>query len=111
MPLPTAHLLATVVAPRTASLGGLGRLRVDNGGARGRLSARQATQALAKGGVYPPPCTVDAPRPEVVVGGLPGQEEVVRKQPPGAPSPQHVEDGVQQLACFVGSGTPAGLGF
>src|SRR3954454_22514231 len=60
--------------------------------------------------MYPFPGAVDAPRPEVVVGGLPRQEEVVRKQPPGAPSPKHIEDGVQQLAGLVSSRASAGLG-
>jgi hypothetical protein len=34
----------------------------------------------------------------------------VGKQPPGAPSPEHIEDGVQKLAPLVSSGTPTGLG-
>src|SRR5215207_7620432 len=59
-----------------------------------------------------PRCLHDAPSSEVVVvGGLPRQEEVVRKQPPGAPSPEHIEDGVQELARLMSSGASARLGF
>src|SRR5215207_2151333 len=60
-----------------------------------------------------PRCLLNAPSSEVVVvGGLPRQEEVVRKQPPGAPSPEHIEeDGVQELARLMSSGASARLGF
>src|SRR5215216_6633174 len=59
-----------------------------------------------------PRCLVHAPSSEVVVGGLPRQEEVVRKQPPGAPSPEHIEEaGVQELARLMSSGASARLGF
>src|SRR5215212_439803 len=110
MPLSTAHFLATVVTARTTSLGSPDRLGVDDGGAGSRLSARQATQPFAQDGVYLLPGAVHAPSPEVVVGGLPGQGEVVGEQAPSTSTPEHVEDGVQYLARLVSSGTSARFG-
>src|SRR5215216_8083087 len=60
--------------------------------------------------MYPLPGAVHAPSPEVVVGGLPGQGEVVREQAPSTSAPEHVEDGVQYLARLVSSGTSARFG-
>ena len=57
------------------------------------------------------PATVEAPSPEVVVSGLP-RWKVVGKKPPGASSPEDIEDGVEQLARrMVGAWTPARLSF
>src|SRR5215208_2433378 len=44
-----------------------------------------------------------------MVDGLPGWE-VVRQQSPGTPTTQDVEDGVEDLAQRVHSGTPWGFG-
>src|SRR5215203_3096709 len=110
MPLSTAHFLATVVTARTTSLGSRDRLGIDDGGAGSRIWARQATQPFAQDGMYLLPGAVHAPSPEVVVGGLPRQGEVVREQAPSTPAPEHVEDGVQYLARFVSSGTSARFG-
>jgi len=55
------------------------------------------------------PGAVHAPGSEVVVGSLPGQE-IVRRQPPSASSPECIEDGVQGLSGWVRSGASAGLG-
>src|SRR5437764_8906757 len=43
------------------------------------------------------PSAVQSPESKIMVGGLP-RWELVRQQPPRAATPQHVEDGVQDLA-------------
>src|SRR5215210_7362327 len=60
--------------------------------------------------MYLLPGAVHAPSPEVVVGGLPRQGEVVREQAPSTSASEHVEDGVQYLARLVSSGTSARFG-
>src|SRR5215216_2699303 len=60
--------------------------------------------------MYPLPGAVHAPSPEVMVGCLPGQGEVVREQAPSTSTPEHVEDGVQYFSRLVSSGTSARFG-
>lgn len=105
VPLAALDLLARVVAARAAALGGLDALAVDHR----RRRAGLATGALA---VEHDEVMVDrlehaaiAQPDEPAVDRAPGRE-TVGQQAPGAARPQHVEDGVGDLAQRPGTPPP-----
>src|SRR6516225_3619503 len=82
----------------------------DVAGARVGVPAGGAPGAHPQGGEDLLPGAVGSPGAEVVVGGLPGDAEVVGEGPPGAALAGMVEQGVEHLAHGVLAGTAAGLG-
>jgi hypothetical protein len=52
---------------------------------------------------------IEAPQPEVMIGGLPGRE-LVRQQAPGTAAPNDIEDRVQDLAYRMEVGPSHGPG-
>ena len=88
VPLAALHLLAGVVAPRSAALGRLDALAIDHCRSRAGLApaplAVEHDQVMVHG----------LPYPAVAQPGEPGihrppRREAVRQQPPGAARPQH----------------------
>jgi len=67
------------------------------------------TKLLAQCRVQLLPSTVQTPQPEIVIGSLP-RRELVWEQPPGAATPYHVEDGIQDLAARMQSRSAKTLG-
>src|SRR4051794_2083405 len=104
MALPTAHLLAPVVASLfTTHSSCLDRLGVNDACARMEVPAQEADpHALAQRCVQPLPCPVYSPPPEPAVDGLP-QWEVTGQQPPGTAALEHVEDCIEDSASGVNS--------
>src|SRR5215210_8702615 len=110
MPLSAFDLLAPVVAALFSShAGSLDRLAVHYGRAGLRVSLEAHPQTLAQGGVKPLPGTIQAPKAEVVVDGLP-RREVVWQESPLTAAADHIEDGIKDLAWRIDSRTPIGFG-
>src|SRR5262249_48903660 len=97
VPLAAVDLLVRVLAMRSALLGGLDALAVDDPHAGALLAAGPVTDAVAKGVVDPRPGAVVAPLVKVVVAGAPGGE-VMGHHPPGATAAEDVEDTVEDIA-------------
>ena len=90
----------TVVATNTADTSGPNGLAVDDASARLGVAPDTGAELLAERRVQVLPRAIQTPQPEVMVGGLPSWK-FVRQQPPGAATPQDVENGVQDLAYRV----------
>jgi|SRR5438874_8162618 len=93
-----------VVATNAADAGRPDGLAVDNACTRLRIAADGRAELLAQHGVEVLPGAIQTPQAEIVIGSLPGCE-LVRQQPPGAATPNDVEDGVQNLAQRVEAGS------
>src|SRR5262249_42111773 len=89
--------LGTIVATHAADAGRPDGLAVDDARARVGGAPDADTELLAQDGVQVLPRAIQTPQPEVVIGGLPGRE-FMRQQPPGAATPNDIEDGIQDLA-------------
>ena len=91
------HLLARVVAARTARLGGAHALAVHHRRARAGAAARPLAVGRDQGEVQRLPRAGVAQPREPAVGGAP-RRQVGGQRPPRARAPQHVEDRVHDLA-------------
>lgn len=100
--LATIDPFGTVVAADSANAGRANRLAIDDGSTRLRVAADTDAELLTQDTVEVLPGAVQAPKTEVVIGGLPSWE-LVRKQPPGTAAPHNVEDGIQDLTDRVQS--------
>src|SRR3972149_4238292 len=92
-----ADLLAGIMAARSAGLGRLHALAVDDRGGGAGVAADtlaighdQRVVDLLEHAFVPP-------RGKPAIGCLPGRE-VARQQPPGDTAAQHIEDGIDDLA-------------
>ena len=63
-----------------------------------------------KGAVDPLSTAIEAPGSEVMVDGLPRREFIGFQTPSAAAAHRRVEDGVREVAAFVGRWTSVGLG-
>ena len=97
MPLAAIDALGAVVAADTADARGADRLAVDDARTGLRLAPDHGSELATQDRVQKCPGAIEPPQPEVVIGGLPGWE-LVREQPPGAATPNDIEDRVQDLA-------------
>src|SRR3712207_3780294 len=79
--LAAGNLFAAVVAPRPAHLSGLGRLAIDDGGARLALTADALAIAFAQDGVDVLPGAIPAPAGIVIEHGI-GRWILVREKAP-----------------------------
>src|SRR5262249_20607243 len=98
-----------LVAVRSALLGRLDRLTVDNGRAGGRLAPKQAAHALAQHGVDPLPRAGQAPQAKIVVDGGP-RPVLARQIAPGAAAAQKVEEAIENPAEVNTAGAASRLG-
>ena len=89
--------LGPIVATDAADPSRAYGLAVDNAGARVGVASDAGAELLAKGGVHVFPRAIQAPQPEIVIRSLPGRK-LVRQQPPGTATPNHLEDCVEDLA-------------
>ena len=109
LPLAPLHLLARVIAARATALGRFDRLAVEHGSAgRGFTSDpfavghdEEMVHALKQAGV--------APLRKPAIHGGPGRQ-IVGKQSPSHPAPQHVEDRIHDLAQRPFSWPPTRVG-
>src|SRR5215213_8070158 len=98
MSLPALYVLVGVVAVRPgAFLGGLRALGVHDGYGGVGVLTDPLPLRRTKDREGPVPKAAQAEPAEVVVDGRP-RREVARQQPPGAATPQDVEDGVEDVA-------------
>ena len=88
---------------------GLHRLTVDDGRAGTGLATLGLPQLGVQDAMYPLPGAITTPGPEVVEDNAP-RWQVVGQHPPGAPSAQHVADGVDDLPTRVGDRSAARFG-
>src|SRR5215213_6822435 len=83
--------LGPIVATDAANPSRADGLAVDNTGARMGVASDAGAELLAQGRVHVFPRAIQAPQSEVVIGRLPGRK-LVWQQPPGAATPNNVED-------------------
>src|SRR5437763_17013641 len=100
MASPPIDLLPGIVAALASRLTGAHRLAVQNRRTWVRLSTCGCTHTFSEGVMNSLPNALTAPEPEVMVHRAPGRQ-VMRQQVPGAPTPSHVEDTVQDFAATV----------
>jgi hypothetical protein len=101
VPLPAAHLLATIEAPLlTADAGCLHRLAVHDARARLGVPAEFLPQLPPHRPVHLLPGSIYPPRPEVVKHRLP-RRELAREHAPRATALQDIQDCVKDLARAV----------
>ena len=95
--------------PEAPFFRGLHRLTVDDGRAGTGLATLGLAQLGVQGVMCPLPGAITTPSPEVVEHGAP-RRQVMGQHPPGAPSAQHVADGVDDLPPGVGDRSAARSG-
>ena len=100
----------SVVATYAADTGRPDGLAIDDPSTRLRVTPDGGAELLPQDGVQVFPSAVQAPQPEIVIGGLPGCE-LVGQQSPGTATPNNIEDGVQDLADGVQAGSAEPLGW
>ncbi len=93
-----------VIAALTADAGRPDRLAIDDARAGMRVASDADAELLAQNRVHVFPGAIETPQTEIVISSLPGWE-LVREQPPGAATPNNVEDGVQDLTDRMQAGT------
>ena len=106
----TIDAFGAIVAADTADTSSTNRLAVDDAGARLRAAANLGAELFAQGSVHLLPRAIQPPQTKVVIHGLPGRE-LVREQPPGAATPHHVEDGIQDFADWMEPGSAERFGW
>ena len=87
----------TVVAADAADTSGSNRLAVDDASTWLRVASSTRAELLTEDSVQVLPRAIQTPQSEVVIRGLPGWK-LMREQPPSTARPDHIEDGVQDLA-------------
>src|SRR5947209_5840012 len=106
MAFPPMDLLPGIVAALASRFTGAHRLTVQNRRTRVRLSTGGRTHPFSEGVMHSLPNALATPEPEIMIDRAPGRQ-VVRQQVPGAPTPSHVEDTVEDFAAAVlGRTTP-----
>jgi hypothetical protein len=109
VPFAAVDAFGAVIPAGATHAGRSDRLAVDDARARLGLPPACRAELLAEHRVQVLPGAVQPPQSKVVVGRLP-RRELVREQPPGTATPHNIEDGIQDLADRVHSGTTDALG-
>jgi hypothetical protein len=82
--------LAAIVATDAADPGRLVRLAVEHRHTQLGLASRQDADNLAKHRMHPYPNHLHARQPKIMADRLP-ERQIIRRQPLGTPTAQHVE--------------------
>ena len=103
------NAFGAVIAAHTVDAGRPDRLAIDDACAGMRVAPDGDVELLAQDSVHVFPGAIETPQTEIVISSLPGWE-LVREQPPGAATPNQVEDGVQISRTGCMRGRPTFLG-
>jgi hypothetical protein len=108
--LAAVDAFGAVIASRTADAGRPDGLAIDDARAGMRVAPDGDAELLAQDRVHVFPGAIETPQTEIVIRTLPGWE-LVREQPPGAATPNNVEDGVQDLTDRMQAGAADSFGW
>src|SRR5713101_3339587 len=107
MPLAPLDLLAAIIPAQPADFAGLDRLTVDAARARLRIPSQPLAQPFPQDPMDPLPGPIAPPAAQVPIDALPGRPFLGQKAP-GSAGAQLVEEGIEDGAQRVQTGTADG---